>query len=83
LADASHSLRCAREDEVLEQALVVTHATRGVIVHADSERIAVETDVGRSGVARLEGHAHGIAWPTVRVEPLEGGPRVEPLEDGA
>ncbi len=38
-------LQISREDEVVKQSLVVAHATGGMVVDADGERIAVEADV--------------------------------------
>ena len=66
------------QNEVLEDALVVAHATGGMVVDADGKRIAVEPNVvAGQRASGLEGKPHKGARPTDGMHPFDGG-----AEDG-
>ena len=63
-----------REDEVVQQPLVVAHAARSMVVDTNSEQVAVEVDVIGAGQAAicLEGNAYRSARPAESMQPLDG-----------
>ncbi len=71
-------LCCASKNKVLEDAIVVAHATGGMVVDADGERIAVKTNVvAGQRASGLKGKPHKSARPMDGVHPFDGG-----AEDG-
>ncbi len=66
-------------NEVLELTLIVAHATRGVIIDANGERVRVKASLGRgtTGSISLEGNGAMGRPGRERVEE-----EVEPLDDG-